>query len=267
MSFAEFSGSIPRHYDEYLGPVMFEPYAADLVGRLRMSDGMRVLELACGTGVVTRRQRAALPESATLVATDLNEAMVSYARAAVPASGIEWQTADAQALPFADASFDAVVCQFGIMFLPDTVLGFAEAHRVLVPGGAMYANAWLSLDSNPVHSSIDEAVTALFPDDPPRFLDVPYGYHDRARILSDATAGGFSDVQLEEVRVQAQGSSALDYVTGFVRGTPLNHGLTQRDADLDEVARQVAEVVGARHGAAPVTVDLAAIVITATRGR
>ena len=205
MSFAEFSGSIPQHYDEYLRPVMFEPYAADLVGRVRMREGMRVLELACGTGVVTRRLRAALPESATLVATDLNEAMVSYARAAVPAPGIEWQTADAQALPFADASFDAVVCQFGIMFLPDTALGFAEAHRVLVPGGAMYANAWLALDSNPVHASIDEAVAALFPDDPPRFLDVPYGYHDRARILSDAAAGGFADVQLEEVRVQTQG--------------------------------------------------------------
>ena len=151
------------------------------------------------------------------------------------------------------------------MFLPDTPLGFAEAHRVLVPGGAMHANAWLALDSNPVHASIDKAVAALFPDDPPRFLDVPYGYHDRARILCDAAAGGFADVQLEEVRVQAQGPSALDYVTGFVRGTPLNHGLTQRGADLDEVAREVAEVVGARHGAAPVTVDLAATVITATR--
>ena len=117
-----------------------------------------------------------------------------------------------------------------------------------------------------MNGSIDEAVAALFPDDPPRFLDVPYGYHDRARILSDATAGGFSDVRLDEVRVQAEGPSALDYVTGFVRGTPLNHGLTHRGADLDEVALQVAEVVGARHGAAPVTVDLAATVITATRG-
>ena len=267
MSFAEFSGSIPRHYDEYLAPVMFEPYAADLVGRLRMSDGMRVLELACGTGVVTRRLRGALPESATLVATDLNEAMVSYAREAVPAPGIEWQTADAQALPFADASFDAVVCQFGIMFLPDTALGFAEAHRVLVPGGALLANAWLSLASNPVHASIDEAVAALYPDDPPRFLDVPYGYHDRGRILADAAAGGFSDVHLDEVHVQAQGPSARDYVTGFVRGTPLNHGLTQRGADLDEVVLQVADVVGARHGVAPVTVDLAATVITAARDR
>jgi ubiquinone/menaquinone biosynthesis C-methylase UbiE len=154
---------------------MFEPYADDLVGRVRMRDGMRVLELACGTGVVTLRLRAELPASATLVATDLNEAMVSYARAAVPAPGIEWQTADAQALPFADASFDAVVCQFGIMFLPDIPLGFAEAHRVLVPGGSLLANAWLSLDENPVHRSIGEAVADLFPDDPPRFLDVPYG--------------------------------------------------------------------------------------------
>jgi SAM-dependent methyltransferase len=244
---------------------MFEPYAIDLVGRLRMTGEMRVLELACGTGVVTRCLRAALPESATLVATDLNEAMVSYARAAVPAAGIEWQTADAQALPFADASFDAVVCQFGIMFLPDAALGFAEAHRALVPGGTLLANVWHSLDENPAHRTLDEAVAALFPDDPPRFLDTPYGYHDRSRILADLAAGGFSDVQLEDVRVQAHGPSALDFVTGFVRGTPLNHGLSQRGADLDAVTREVAEVVARSHGAAPVTVDLAATVITAAR--
>src|SRR6476659_1225915 len=137
MSFAEFSGSIPRHYDEYLAPVLFEPYASDLVGRLRMSDGMRVLELACGTGVVTRRLREALPASATLVATDLNEAMTSYARAAVPVPGIDWRVADMQALPFEDGSFDVVVCQYGFMFPPDKPLAFRETRRVLAQGGVL----------------------------------------------------------------------------------------------------------------------------------
>src|SRR6185369_13183349 len=155
MSFAEFSGSIPRHYDEYLAPVMFEPYAADLVGRLRMSDGMRVLELACGTGVVTRRLRAALPESATLVATDLNEAMTSFAAQAVPAPGIDWRPADMQELPFADASFDVVLCQFGLMFPPDKPQAFREARRVLAPGGVLLANIWGSLDDNPSMAAMD----------------------------------------------------------------------------------------------------------------
>ena len=149
-SAAEFSGSVPGFYDRYLGPVLFEPYAVDLVSRLPGGDRLRVLEIACGTGIVTRRLRESLGESATLVATDLNEAMVSHARAAVPAAGIDWQQADAQALVFDDGAFDVVVCQFGFMFLPDKVQGFREARRVLASGGVLFANVWHSMEANPV---------------------------------------------------------------------------------------------------------------------
>lgn len=138
-----------------------------------------MLELACGTGIVTRHPRATLPASATLVATDLNEAMVSYAREAVPLPGIAWQTADAQALRFADESFDVVVCQFGIMFLPEAARGFGEAHRVLASGGTLLGNTWHALDENPAHHAVNEALRRIFPDDPPRFL---YGYHDLDRV-------------------------------------------------------------------------------------
>ena len=265
MSSSDFSGSIPRHYDECLGPIMFEPYAADLVQRVPMTGETRVLELACGTGIVTRRLRAALPVLATLVATDLNEAMVSYARAAVPLAGIVWQTADAQAVPFADASFDVVVCQFGIMFLPDKARGFGEARRVLAPGGKLLANTWRSLDENPAHRAMHDALAAMFPDDPPRFLDTPYGYHDQSRIFADAAAGGFDDVHLDEVRLKAHGPSALDFVRGFVCGSPLTHELTQRGADLTSVTTGVAEAVARAGGSAPFTLDLAATVITAAR--
>src|SRR6516162_7772967 len=134
-SLASFSGSVPANYDRYLGPVLFEPYARDLAARMPAGDGVRVLELACGTGRVTRRLREALPETATLHATDLNEPMVDYARAVVAEPGIAWQAADAQALPFPDESFDVVVCQFGLMFLPDKVQGLREARRVLTPRG------------------------------------------------------------------------------------------------------------------------------------
>jgi ubiquinone/menaquinone biosynthesis C-methylase UbiE len=137
---AGFSGSVPQNYDRYLGPVLFEPYAADLVARVPATDGLRVLELACGTGILTRHLRAALPETATLVATDLNPPMVDYARDAVGAPGIDWRQADMQELAFDDGSFDVVLCQFGFMFLPDTVRGFAEARRVLAPGGMLLAN-------------------------------------------------------------------------------------------------------------------------------
>jgi SAM-dependent methyltransferase len=264
-SSTDFSGSIPGNYDEYLGPIMFEPYAGDLVRRVPMSGTTRVLELACGTGIVTRPLRAALPASATLVATDLNEAMVSYAREAVPLAGIVWRTADAQALPFADESFDVVVFQFGIMFLPDAARGFGEAYRVLAPGGTLLASTWLGLDENPAHGAVHDALCGMFPDNPPRFLETPYGYHDPERVRADAAAGGFADVQLDTVYLQTHASSALELVRGMMRGTPLSHQLKERGANLESAAREVAEAVARVGGSAPTTLDLAAIVITGTR--
>jgi SAM-dependent methyltransferase len=265
MSSANFSGSIPRHYDECLGPILFEPYADDLVRRVPRAGVTRVLELACGTGIVTRRLRATLAESATLVATDLNAAMVDYARAAVSLTGIEWQTADAQALPFDDESFDVVVFQFGLMFLPDRARGFSEAHRVLRPGGTLLASTWHALDENPALRAMQDTLTAMFPGNAPRFLDTPYGYHDPARIRADAAAGGFAEVELEPVLLRTHGTSALEFARGFVRGSPLTHELVERDAQLDSAIRDIAQAVARVGGVAPLTLDLAATVIIGRR--
>src|SRR5262245_40396331 len=134
----DFSGSIPEFYDEHLGPVIFAPYAEDLAKRVarRVKSG-RLLEIACGTGVLTRRLDAALKKAVEIVATDLNADMVARARSKAPASKrIEWRTADAASLPFPDGSFDAVVCQFGLMFVPDKAAAFREARRVLREGGS-----------------------------------------------------------------------------------------------------------------------------------
>jgi SAM-dependent methyltransferase len=199
------------------------------------------------------------------VATDLNEGMLSYAREAVALNGIAWRTADAQALPFADESFDVVVCQFGIMFLPDPVRGFRESFRVLAPGGTLLASAWSSLDENPAHGAMHDAMAAMFPDDPPRFLEIPYGYHDPRRIREDAAAGGFADAQLETVRLQTHAPSALEFVRGMVRGTPLTRQLDERGADLESATREIAQAVARAGGPAPFTLDLAATVITAVR--
>ena len=261
-SAAEFSGSIPEFYDRQLGPVLFEPYAADLAARLPRRDALRVLELACGSGIVTRRLREALLASATLVATDLNEAMVSYARQAVPAPGIEWRQADAQALPFADGSFDVVVCQFGFMFLPDKVLGFREARRVLAPGGMLLGNVWRSLAENPLLRVIHETLTELYPADPPRFLETPYGYHDTERIRADLERAGWHEVQLDNVWLEGRSPSAADYAVGFVCGSPLNHELVERGADLDDVVRKLTEPLVPVGGDHPLRAEQSAIVLT-----
>ena len=264
-SAAEFSGSVPGFYDRYLGPVLFEPYAVDLVSRLPTGDRLRVLEIACGTGIVTRRLRESLADSATLVATDLNEAMVAYARDAVPAPGIVWQQADAQALVFDDGSFDVVVCQFGFMFLPDKVQGFREARRVLASGGLLLANIWHSMEANPVAGAIHATVARLFPADPPRFMETPYGYHDTDRIRADMAHAGWEDVQLETVRVQSVGPSAAAFAAGFALGSPLTHELAERGADPDAVVRELTEALVPVGGERPFKPALAATVISAGR--
>ena len=264
-SAAEFSGSLPGFYDRNLGPVLFEPYAEDLVSRLPTGDRLRVLEIACGTGIVTRRLRESLPESATLVATDLNEAMVSYARDAVPAAGIDWQQADAQALVFDDGSFDVVVCQFGFMFLPDKVKGFREARRVLDSGGLLLANIWQSMEANPAAGAIHATVARLFLEDRLRFIETLHGYYETDRIRADMAEAGWDDVQLETVRLQGLGPSAAEFAAGFALGSPLAHELAERDADLDAVIRALTDALIPHGGDQPFKPTLAATVISATR--
>ena len=264
-SASEFSGSVPAFYDRYLGPVLFEPYAADLVSRLPTGDGLRVLEIACGTGILTRRLRGALPDSAIVVATDLNEPMTVHARAAVPAPGIIWKQANAQALAFDDGVFDVVVCQFGFMFLPDKVQGFREARRVLCSNGVLLASVWHSMEANPAIGAIHAMLARLFPADPPRFIETPYGYHDAERIRADMAEAGWNDVQLEDVWLQGLGPSAADFAAGFTLGTPLAHELAERGADVDAVTRALTDAVIPVGGEQPFKATLAATLISAVR--
>jgi len=262
---AQFTGEIPRNYDRCLGPMLFEPYAADLVARVPMRAGLRVLEVACGTGILTRRLREALPASASLLATDLNVAMLEYARASQQAGDVGWLVADAQALPFDDGSFDVVACQFGVMFLPDKALGFREARRVLAPGGVLLANVWRALAENAYADIANTLLTRRYHDDPPRFFETPYGYHEPDRLLGDLAAGGWDQIRLEDVRLEGTSPSADEFANGFARGSPLSHELVARGADLGGFQRELAREYAALGGEAPCRMQLSATVITAER--
>ena len=262
---AQFTGSVPERYHRYLAPWLFDPYAVDLAARLPQRAGLRVLETAAGTGIVTRRLREALPPDATLVATDLNDAMVDYARSAVPDPGITWQQADAQALPFADESFDVVVCQFGFMFLPDKAAGFREARRVLHDGGVLLGNVWHSREENPFARILQDLLEERLPQDPPRFLDTPYGYGDHERLRADLESAGWENVQLDVLRKETDPASAHDVALGFLTGTPLSHELRERGADPDAFGAEFTKRLEAARGDGPFKASLAATVITATR--
>src|ERR1700738_1079483 len=162
-----FSGSIASIYDKYFGPLIFEPYAQDLADRLSALHAERVLETAAGTGIVTRALLRSLSPSANIVATDLNQPMLDHAAERVSSSRVSWQKADAQALPFPDGAFDAVVCQFGVMFFPDKQKAFREARRVLRPGGRFLFNVGDGIEHNEFAALVNAAVADMFGDDPP----------------------------------------------------------------------------------------------------
>ena len=173
-------------YETYLAPLIFEPYAADLVNRLASRSLTRVLETAAGTGVVTRALASLLPEGVSIVATDLNQPMLDHASALGTKRPVEWRQGDAMQLPFQDHTFDAVVCQFGVMFFPEKRKAFSEARRVLKPGGVFIFNAWDRIKENEFADTVTTALGSLFPKDPPRFLArTPHGYCDPPTIKRD----------------------------------------------------------------------------------
>jgi ubiquinone/menaquinone biosynthesis C-methylase UbiE len=260
-----FAGSIPEIYDRFLVPLIFEPYALDLARRLARTPARNVLETAAGTGVVTRALASQLPAETRIVATDLNQPMLDRARAQQRHGRIDWKQADAQALPFEDRSFEAVVCQYGVMFFPDKVKGYKEARRVLKPGGHFIFNVWDKISENEFADVVTQALVALFPNDPPRFLDrTPHGYHDVTRIRTELNEAGFTDISIDAVDERSKASSPRDPAIAYCQGTPLRNEIEARDASrLEDATEQAAKAVALRFGNGAVDGRIRAFVITA----
>ncbi len=239
-----FTRAIPKVYETYLVPLLFEPYAVDLARRLGSRRVTRVLEIAAGTGVVTRQLAATLPKDVSIVATDLNQAMLDQAAAAGTARPVEWRQADAMQLPFADGSFDAIVCQFGVMFFPDKPAAFAEARRVLRPGGVFLFNVWDRIEENELADIVQTTVASLFPTDPPGFLQrAPYGYFDRPTIERDVAKGGFGAPRIDTVAARSRAPSARGPAVGYVEGSPLRNGAVVRAMRASRILRFAVAVV------------------------
>jgi SAM-dependent methyltransferase len=264
----DFVGSIPALYDQYLVPLIFEPYAVDLVQRLRSRSLSRVLEIAAGTGVVTRALASWLPDEVSIVATDLNQSMLDHASALGTTRAVEWRQADAMELPFADAAFDAVVCQFGVMFFPDKSRAFAEARRVLAPGGIFLFNVWDRIVENEFADSVTMALESVFPDDPPRFLErTPHGYHERAAIERDLANGGFEmPVLIETLAARSRAKSAEVPAIAYCQGTPLRNEIETRGASrLAEATDAAARAIAQRFGSGTVDGKIQALVVAVDR--
>jgi ubiquinone/menaquinone biosynthesis C-methylase UbiE len=262
-----FSGSVAKIYEEFLVPLIFAPYAEDLAGRLASRPLSRVLEVAAGTGVVTRKLAAALPAGVSIIATDLNQAMLDTASEVGTSRPVQWRQADAMQLPFADGEFDAVVCQFGVMFFPDKAKAFAETRRVLRAGGVFLFSAWDRIEENEFADTVTTALESLFPDDPPRFMArTPHGYHEIATIGRDLASGGFLSPRIDTVAARSRAASPRVPAIAYCQGTPLRNEIEARDRSRLGEATDIAEDALARHfGPGPVDGKIQAHIVTVER--
>lgn len=266
---AQFVGSIPENYDRHLGPLLFEFSAADLSRRLADAKpgAARLLEVACGTGILTEHLWRAFGPQTEIVATDLNDAMLDYARDRRGAfTNVSYRQADAQALPFADGSFDAVACGFGVMFFPDKPAGFAEFARVLKPGGVLGFNVWGSLEDNRVAGIARATIASFFDRDPPDFLTVPFGFYEIEPNRALIEGAGLKVEQTATVSCTVERPDALSVARGFVEGNPGILQIRERaTVDAEEIVGAVAEKLVAEFGPSPLRIPLRKIAFIARK--
>ena len=262
-----FVGSIPKIYDDYLVPLIFVGFAEDLAQRIAGLAPMSILETAAGTGVVTRALATKLAPNARYVVTDLNQPMLELAaRRQGQDKRISWQQADALALPFQDATFNVVCCQFGVMFFPDRIKGYQEAKRVIKPGGAFVFNVWDRIEENVFAHDVTTSLAELFPDSPPRFMArTPHGYHDASLIRFELAQAGFSKVAIETRSELSKAPSPYHPAIAYCQGTPLRSEIEARGADkLQAATEHAAAAIATRHGNSDVAAKIQGLVVTAT---
>lgn len=253
-----FTANVAENYEKYMGPLFFEPYARDMIARLPGNINS-VLEIACGTGQVTRLLTKHLPKT-RIVATDLNPGMIEVAKKIVGMQyKIEWSIADAQELPFDDNTFDAVICQFGLMFLPDKQKAVNEAYRVLKQGGRFIFNTWDSMKNNPVYIIANDITNSFFPDNPITFWNIPFSMYNPDEMESLMKNAGFTNINAEKVSAEGNTNSALDTATGLTLGTPMYPAICERNEKfIPEIIKAVSEEIAKKYGETSLTIPMKA---------
>lgn len=251
-SLAPFEEGVAEFYDSLLVPILFEPYSSEMaIVAERLKPGS-ILEVAAGTGALTRALRVTLDPATEIVATDLSQAMIDVGAPSLTMSRTHWMHADAQNLPFAPSMFDLVVCQFGVMFFPDKLKAYDEAKRVLRSGGRFLFTTWDSLPANDFARCVDECLASLFPSNPPDFLrNLSYSYFDIASIKEQMSSAGFDAISCDRIELTSV-AAAHDIAAAFCQGTPLREEIESRaPARISEIVDEVAEQMESRHGVRP----------------
>jgi ubiquinone/menaquinone biosynthesis C-methylase UbiE len=260
-----FSGSIPTNYNRYLGPLLFIPYAEDIASRVP-SSATSILELACGTGLVTAQLSKRFSSSTKIIATDLNPDMIAIGKSNLTDSRIEWQVADMMQLPFDDNSFDAVVCQFGVMFVPDKLKAFKEAFRVLKKGGTFIFNTWDEIKNVEAFSIGNKVIQEFFNHNAPAFFKVPFSMYDPDELRQLMVSSGFSNIHVELVKKIGKAETSLHAAKGIIEGNPIYKEIMEINPNAigileEKISQQLHETFGQN----PLTHSMTAFVATGTK--
>ncbi len=249
------------HYDEFLGPMFFEPYAIEVAARIDPSSVSLVLEIAAGTGRVTRHIRKRIPASANLIASDISEDMLAVAKRKLEGLEIDWRNIDAQQLPFSDNSIDLVVCCFGYMFVPDKPKAFAEVLRVLKPGGMFLFTTWDKLENNAASYITRSAAKKYFEGPFPESYNQATSMNDEALIRPLLKHAGFSKISIEKVQKHSVCTTAREAATVLVQSGPFFHEIKKRNsAWIDEMVVTVEKELSEKFGVAPMIAPISAVI-------
>ncbi len=263
-----FSGNIPANYDAYLGPLFLEPFAMAVANQIGKRQPKTVLEVACGTGRVTRHLPATLASGGMIIATDVNPAMLNYARETLAKfDNINYDVVDAVELPYPAAAFDCVLSQFGVMFYSDRPKAYAEAFRTLRPGGTFFFTAWDKLEPNPAARLADETLRQFFPTNTPAFYQVPFAYHDEQRMRDDLASAGFENIRIETLSLTGHADTAEVAARGLLEGTPAHTAIIERDeAMLPVMEKFLASELAGQFGQVNLRVPIQARLVVAVKG-
>jgi SAM-dependent methyltransferase len=258
----KFSGEDSVNYEKYLGPLLFEPSALEFISHLGTKDIQSVLEVSCGTGRLTSHLRDYFPATTKIIASDISPDMLGLAKEKMKDSSVEFQLANAQSLPFPDDSFDLVLNQYGLMFLPDKQKGFNEAFRVLKPGGRFIFATWDSSENIPLfHLIFNVMVIPQFREEDTSRFQTPFILHNAAALNDYLTKAGFVQNNVFPIEFKSGKSSAENIVNGYFLKHALGRELANKNPEaVAPLAKEIHQGIVAEFGENDIVVDLKAFI-------
>jgi ubiquinone/menaquinone biosynthesis C-methylase UbiE len=264
-----FTGEAPKNYDHYLGPFLFEPSSLIMAAQVPGNYSGQVLELAAGTGRLTRHLVRRLSDPSLLTATDISQDMLEIAKKKVDQDEVKYQVEDMQALSFPDKSFDLIVCQYGVMFPPDKEKAFKEMYRVLKPGGAVLFSTWEDTEKVPFFRLVfNETLLPFFTAPDKEKYVVPFHMHDEGKLENLMTQAGFQDTSVERKIFKGTSPSPGDLVNGFIYRHQLSNEIRDQEPEaVERIAAYLENEIGERFGSSPVTCELVAYIGKGKKGQ